>query len=77
MGKSQVNEMKLGAFIRGYKAFFILALFRTTIRENIALGKSDLGSASLEEVHEAARKANAYEFIMSMHINKHPNPDFG
>jgi len=42
------------------------ALFRTTIRENIALGKSGLGSASLEEVHEAARKANAYEFIMSM-----------
>ena len=41
------------------------ALFRTTIGKNIALGKQD-GVATLEEIHDAARKANAYDFIMSM-----------
>lgn len=37
-------------------------LFGGTIRENISYGKT---SASFEEIVEAAKKANAYEFIMS------------
>jgi ATP-binding cassette subfamily B protein/subfamily B ATP-binding cassette protein MsbA len=38
-------------------------LFSTTIRENIAYGRPD---ASEEEIIEAARKAQAYDFIMAM-----------
>ncbi|MGG4365734.1 ABC transporter ATP-binding protein [Bacillus subtilis] len=37
-------------------------LFSETIRENIAIGKPD---ATLEEIIEAAKAANAHEFIMS------------
>ncbi|MEK5082871.1 ABC transporter ATP-binding protein [Bacillus sp. FSL H8-0515] len=37
-------------------------LFSETIRENIAIGKPD---ATLEEIMEAAKAANAHEFIMS------------
>jgi ABC-type multidrug transport system fused ATPase/permease subunit len=37
-------------------------LFGGTIAENIAYGKTD---ATQEEIHEAARKANAYDFIES------------
>jgi ABC-type multidrug transport system fused ATPase/permease subunit len=37
-------------------------LFGGTIQENIAYGKTD---ASIEEIIEAAKKANAYDFIMS------------
>jgi ABC-type multidrug transport system fused ATPase/permease subunit len=40
-------------------------LFRTTIRENIAYGRSD---ASTREIEDAARLANAHEFIL-----KQPN----
>ncbi|MBW5459479.1 ATP-binding cassette domain-containing protein, partial [Clostridium sporogenes] len=36
-------------------------LFSETIRENIAIGKPD---ATLEEIIEAAKAANAHEFIM-------------
>jgi ABC-type multidrug transport system fused ATPase/permease subunit len=39
-----------------------ILLFGGTIRENIAYGKPD---ATLEEVKEAAKKANAHDFIMS------------
>ena len=38
-------------------------LFHTTIRENIRIGKED---ASEEEIIEAAKKANAHEFIMGL-----------
>jgi len=38
-------------------------LFSTTIRENIAYGRPD---ATEEEIIEAAKKAQAYDFIMSM-----------
>ena len=38
-------------------------LFSTTVRENIAYGKPD---ATAEEIHEAARKAQALEFINAM-----------
>jgi len=38
-------------------------LFSTTIRENIAYGRPD---ATEEEIIEAARKAQAYDFIMAM-----------
>lgn len=39
------------------------ALFQTTIANNIAYGKT---GATMEEIHNAARSANAYEFIMAM-----------
>ena len=38
-------------------------LFSTTIRENIAYGRPD---ATEEEIHEAARRAQADEFINSV-----------
>jgi len=38
-------------------------LFSTTVRENIAYGKPD---ATSEEILEAARRAQAYDFIMQM-----------
>ena len=38
-------------------------LFSTTVRENIAYGRPD---ASEEEIIEAARRAQAYDFIMAM-----------
>jgi ATP-binding cassette subfamily B protein len=38
-------------------------LFSTTIRENIAYGRSN---ATEDEIKEAARRAQAYEFIMAM-----------
>ena len=38
------------------------SLFSDTIAANIRHGKAD---ATIEEIHEAARQANAYEFIMS------------
>jgi ATP-binding cassette subfamily B protein len=38
-------------------------LFSTTIRENIAYGRPD---ASDEEIHEAARRANAHDFIEAL-----------
>lgn len=39
-------------------------LFKGTIRDNILLGKPD---ATEEEVHSAAKSANAYEFTMELH----------
>ena len=38
-------------------------LFPTTIYENIVFGRSD--KVTLEEVHQAAKQANAHDFIMS------------
>jgi len=38
-------------------------LFQTTIRENILLG---CDSATEKEIHEAAKMANAHDFIMSL-----------
>ena len=38
-------------------------LFGGTIKENIAYGKP---SASMEEIIEAAKKANIHDFIMSL-----------
>lgn len=38
-------------------------LFDTTIAENIRLGKKD---ATMEEIKEAAKKANAHDFILQM-----------
>ncbi len=38
-------------------------LFSTTVRENISYGKPD---ASIEEILEAARRAQAHDFIMAM-----------
>jgi ATP-binding cassette subfamily B (MDR/TAP) protein 1 len=38
-------------------------LFNTTIRQNIVLGDD---SVTDEEIHEAARKANAHNFIMTL-----------
>jgi len=38
-------------------------LFSTTVRENIAYGRPDAGE---EEIMEAARRAQAYDFIMAM-----------
>lgn len=38
-------------------------LFQTTIMENIALGRA---GATEEEIHEAARRANAHKFISIM-----------
>lgn len=40
-------------------------LFDDTVFNNIALGKSD-GECTAEEVHEAARRANAYDFIVGL-----------
>lgn len=39
------------------------ALFATTIEENIRYGRK---SATLREIKEAAREANAHDFIMSL-----------
>lgn len=39
------------------------ALFATTIKENILLGRGD---ASLVEIEEAARVANAHSFIVKL-----------
>lgn len=39
------------------------ALFATTIKENILLGRAD---ASLVEIEEAARVANAHSFIVKL-----------
>lgn len=39
-------------------------LFKGTIRDNILLGKPD---ATEEEVHNAAKSANAYDFAMELH----------
>lgn len=39
------------------------ALFATTIKENILLGRPD---ASLVEIEEAARVANAHSFIVKL-----------
>lgn len=39
------------------------ALFATTIKENILLGRPD---ADLNEIEEAARVANAYSFIIKL-----------
>lgn len=39
------------------------ALFATTIKENILLGRPD---ASLIEIEEAARVANAHSFIVKL-----------
>lgn len=38
-------------------------LFQTTVMENIALGRP---GATEEEIHEAARRANAHKFISIM-----------
>ena len=38
-------------------------LFHTTIRQNILLGHA---SATEEEIYEAAKKANAHDFIMAL-----------
>ena len=38
-------------------------LFQTTIRENISLGRD---SATDEEIHDAAKMANAHDFIMTL-----------
>ncbi|KAH9256295.1 hypothetical protein BASA81_005516 [Batrachochytrium salamandrivorans] len=41
-------------------------LFATTIRDNIAFGAGDgAGAVSFEDICQAARRANAYDFIMS------------
>jgi len=39
------------------------ALFHTTIRENILFGRP---SATDEEIHRAAKMANAHDFIMTL-----------
>lgn len=39
-------------------------LFSTSIRDNIAYGLSD---CSLEQIQEAARRANAHDFISKLH----------
>lgn len=39
------------------------ALFATTIKENILLGRPD---ATLEEIEEAARVSNAHSFIIKL-----------
>lgn len=39
------------------------ALFQTSIAKNIGYGKP---GATLDEIHDAAKKANAYDFIMGM-----------
>ena len=41
-------------------------LFSSSIRDNIAYGASDPSAVSEEELIEAARKANAYNFIQSL-----------
>lgn len=46
------------------------ALFEGTIRDNISYGKPD---ASDVEIHEAARQANAHEFIMKLPEGYHTN----
>ncbi len=53
------------ASLRSHIAFVLQDsfLFRGTIRENIAYGKPN---ATQEEVREAARKANAHDFIMTL-----------
>ena len=38
-------------------------LFSTTISENIAYGSEDPSSVTTEEIFEAARKANALNFV--------------
>ena len=38
-------------------------LFQSSVFENIAMGKPD-GNATRKEVEDAARAANAYDFIM-------------
>jgi ABC-type multidrug transport system fused ATPase/permease subunit len=43
-------------------------LFQTTIMENIALGRA---GATEEEIHEAARRANAHKFISIMPAGYH------
>ena len=40
-------------------------LFRTTVRENIALGRPD-AIPSEQEIKDAARKANAHDFILEL-----------
>lgn len=41
------------------------ALFATTIRENLLLGRAD-GAATQAELEEAARVANAHSFIVKL-----------
>ena len=38
-------------------------LFATTIADNIRWGREDV---TLDEIHEAAKQANAYDFIMDL-----------
>ena len=40
-------------------------LFRTTVRENIAVGKLE-ETISEKEIHDAAKKANAHDFILDL-----------
>lgn len=51
--------------LRRHMAFVLQdsVLFRTTVRENIRYGKLD---ATDEEVEEAAKQANAHDFIMKL-----------
>jgi len=53
------------AYLRGQFAIVLqdTMLFSTTIRENIAYGRPDAGD---EEIHEAARRANAHDFIEAL-----------
>lgn len=46
-------------------------LFDTSIRDNITYGASNVESVTFEEIQEAARSANAHDFIMSNQFPEH------